>query len=238
MSENTKLAETKKEELTFKSLVSDIDTYMQNDKVNYLLNQNPPDNWVQQHPIIKKEVIDKEGRKVKVPYEYLPIDKVEYLLRRIFKKSRIEVLREGQLFNAVYTTVRVHYKDLITDEWEFHDGVGAWNIQVNKGANASDLSAIKSSAVTMALPLAKTLAIKDATDHFGKLFGSDLNRQGTMAAYLEKDIDPFIELTELFTQADTENMKPDDVLNIQRIIEEKEKANYSKAIKILKNYTK
>lgn len=29
----------------------------------------------------------------------------------------------------------------------------------------------------MAFPVAKTRAIKDATDHFGKLFGSDLNRK-------------------------------------------------------------
>jgi hypothetical protein len=29
----------------------------------------------------------------------------------------------------------------------------------------------------MAFPIAKTVAIKDACDHFGKLFGSDLNRK-------------------------------------------------------------
>ena len=29
----------------------------------------------------------------------------------------------------------------------------------------------------MAFPVAKTIAIKDAVDHFGKLFGSDLNRK-------------------------------------------------------------
>ena len=29
----------------------------------------------------------------------------------------------------------------------------------------------------MAFPMAKTIAIKDACDHFGKLFGSDLNRK-------------------------------------------------------------
>lgn len=234
MSDTKQLAKTETEELTFKSLVNDIDTYLQNDKVNFLLNQQPPEKWVEKHPIIKKEIIDEEGRKVKVPYEYLPIDKVEYLLRRIFKKARIEVLREGQLFNAVYTTVRVHYKDLVTGEWEYHDGVGAWNIQVNKGANASDLSAIKSAAVTMALPLSKTLAIKDACDHFGKLFGSDLNRQGTMAAYIERDTDLLEELTQLFNKSDTSKLKPDDVIAIERIIKNKEKQSYTKAIKILK----
>jgi hypothetical protein len=32
----------------------------------------------------------------------------------------------------------------------------------------------------MAYPAAKTVAIKDACDHFGKLFGCDLNRKDTM----------------------------------------------------------
>lgn len=43
------------------------------------------------------------------------------------------------------------------------------------------------------------------------------------------------QLTELFAQADTEKMKPDEVVNIERIIKEKETASYSKAIKILKS---
>jgi hypothetical protein len=51
--------------------------------LNFLLNQEPPKSWVAKHPIIKKEVIDEQGQKMKVPYEYLPIDKVEYLLRII-----------------------------------------------------------------------------------------------------------------------------------------------------------
>ena len=33
----------------------------------------------------------------------------------------------------------------------------------------------------MALPIAKTIAIKDACDHFGKMFGSDLNRKDTIS---------------------------------------------------------
>lgn len=46
------------------------------------------------------------------------------------------------------------------------------------------------------------------------------------------------ELSELFAQSDTENMKPDDVINIQRIIDKKEKASYKKAIKLIKDYQK
>ena len=32
-------------------------------------------------------------------------------------------------------------------------------------------------ALSMAFPMAKTIAIKDACDHFGNLFGADLNRK-------------------------------------------------------------
>lgn len=46
------------------------------------------------------------------------------------------------------------------------------------------------------------------------------------------------DLTELFAQTDTEKMNPEDVINIERIIKEKETSSYSKAIKILKTQTK
>lgn len=134
-----------------------------------LLNQNPPDKWVVEHPFIRN-------------YKYLPISKVEYLLKKIFIQYRIEVLREGQLFNSIMCVVRVHYLDPVTNEWHYHDGVGAQELQTAKdtGSLKTDMSNINKSAVQMALPIAKTIAIKDACDHFGKLFGSDLNRKDSI----------------------------------------------------------
>lgn len=46
------------------------------------------------------------------------------------------------------------------------------------------------------------------------------------------------ELTELFSHVDQTKMSPDDVINIERIIQEKEKASYSKAIQLLKKFDK
>ncbi len=43
------------------------------------------------------------------------------------------------------------------------------------------MSNINKGAVSMALPIAKTIAVKDACDHFGKIFGSDLNRKESVA---------------------------------------------------------
>jgi hypothetical protein len=44
----------------------------------------------------------------------------------------------------------------------------------------------------MAFPMAKTIAIKDAADHFGKLFGADLNRKDVISYELDLTL---IELT-------------------------------------------
>jgi hypothetical protein len=91
----------------------------------------------------------------------------------------------------VYATVRLHYLDPITGEWGYHDGTGAMPVQTDKGKSASDLAAIKSSAIQMALPAAVSYAIKDAAEHLGVLFGRDLNRKDTIAyqgAYSDEKI--------------------------------------------------
>lgn len=142
----------------------DIQLAFKNDQLNLLLNQPCPQSWVKDHPF---------ARGVK----YLPIEKVEFLLKRIFQQYRIEVLAEGQLFNSVYVKIRLHYLNPITGIWDFHDGLGAVGIQTDAGKAASDLSAIKQDAVMKALPAAESYAIKDAAEKLGSLFGSNLNRK-------------------------------------------------------------
>ena len=135
-----------------------------NNELNTLLNQQPVQQWVKTHPFAKS-------------VKYIPIDKVEFMLTRIFQHWRSEVLKTEQLFNSVAVTVRLHYKDPVSGEWSYHDGVGAVGIQTDKGATAGDLSAIKQNAVMLALPAAKSYAIKDAAEHLGSLFGRDINRK-------------------------------------------------------------
>jgi len=154
---------------TLQDLVGNMEVYQKADKLNFLLNQEPPKDWIKEHPYIRG-------------HKYIPIDKVEYLLRRVFKEYKIEILREGTSFNGVYVCIRLHYKNITDGEWSFHDGIGAIHLQVQKGSSASDLAKINNGALSMAYPLAKTLAIKDAADMFGKLFGSDLNRKETLKA--------------------------------------------------------
>ena len=129
-----------------------------------LLNQPPLPKWVKEHPNISG-------------YKYLPIERIEFLLSRIFVRWRVEVKDVKLLANAVQTTVRLHVQDPITGEWDFQDGVGASPLQTNKGAGAVDFNQLKSSAVMMAAPASETFAIKDAAEKFGKIFGKDLNRK-------------------------------------------------------------
>jgi hypothetical protein len=147
-----------------KDLYSDIQIAQKNDAFVTLMNQQPKAEWVKTHPFIRG-------------YKYLPIERIEFLLKTIFKSYRIEVLREGQSFNGVYVVVRVHYLHPLTNTWEFHDGIGASQLQTAKGTSPADLNNINNGALSMAFPVAKTIAIKDACDSFGRIFGSDLNRK-------------------------------------------------------------
>ena len=142
------------------------------DALMVLMNQPPLQEWVKEHPFIKN-------------YKYLPIERVEYLLKSIFKAYRIEITGQGQSFNGVWVTVRIHYLHPITATWEYHDGIGATELQTAKGTSPADLQNINNGALGMAFPIAKTRAIKDAADHFGKLFGSDLNRKD----FIEYNVD-------------------------------------------------
>jgi len=148
-------------------LDENIEVAGRSEALNALLNANPPDKWIKTHPYI-------EG------HQYLPIDKVEYLLRKVFKVYRIEIRREGTAFNGVFVVVRVHYLNPATGEMDYHDGIGSMALQTKKGTSPADLMNINNGALSMAFPIAKTLAVKDACDHFGKLFGCDLNRKDTI----------------------------------------------------------
>jgi hypothetical protein len=152
---------------TLQELYAEPEQALKTDHLAVILNQQPPASWIKTHPFIKG-------------YNYLPIDKIEFLLKRIFKRYRIEILREGTSFNGVYVVVRVHYLHPVTNEWDFHDGIGAVQLQTAKGTSPADLININNGALSIAYPIAKTIAIKDACDHFGTTFGSDLNRKDTI----------------------------------------------------------
>jgi len=200
-----------------KDLLKRLKSISTNSELFELLNENPPSSWIKQHPEI-------------TTYKYLPIDKCEFLLRSIFGFNyRIEVLDTKEIFNATSVSVRVHFRELESPfNWYYHDGVGA------DAPKMQDEKFIPYS-VAASLPNAKSNAIKDACDHFGILFGSDLNRVDSFAnnpkISNEKKLS---ELKKLY-----EEKKPkidfDSQLHIERIIEDKETIDYQKIIDELKS---
>lgn len=132
-------------------------------QLNILLNNEPKKSWLRMHPVAKNVV-------------YIPIERIEFLLTNIFLVWNVEVKEIKLIANSVVVTVRLHYKDPVTQLMQFHDGIGAAPLQTDKGSGAIEFDKIKNNAVMLAAPSAESYAIKDAAEKLGKLFGKDLNR--------------------------------------------------------------
>jgi hypothetical protein len=153
---------------TLNELFDDVESIGKSEGLNAILNVNPPEKWIKTHPTIST-------------HRYLPIDKVEYLLRKIFKRYSIEITGQGTAFNGVWVTVRVSYLDPVTGLMAFQDGIGASQLQTKQGASPADLANLNHGAISMAFPIAKTLAIKDACQLIGNIFGANIDRKDTIA---------------------------------------------------------
>lgn len=140
-------------DLTLKSDINDL---------NKILNQPPNEKWLKKHPIAGTV--------------YIPIERIEYLLTKIFLEWRVEIKEVQVIANSVTITVRLYYRDVLTNEMLWQDGIGAAPIQTDKGAGATDFNKVKSNGVMLAAPAAESYAVKDAAEKIGKLFGKDLNR--------------------------------------------------------------
>lgn len=205
-------------------------SYEQN-ALTVLLNQTPPPNWLKEHPTAKT----KNDKGVDVPVSYLPIDKVEYLLTRMFKKWWLEVRAVQSIANSVVVTVRLYTINPITGETMFNDGVGAAPIQTDKGAGAMEWDKAKAHGVMIAAPAAESYAFKDAAEKFGRLFGKDLSRNGTLSydALLKRP--PSLEDLQYLFDMKKEALTPSEIKDAQRILKNREEASYSKLQKLLQS---
>jgi len=151
------------------------------DQMEFLkfLNVSPKKEWIKYHPISK--------------VAYIPIGIIETMMQRIFWEIRIEVLDHKQIANSITVCVRVHYKSPVSDEWKSQDGLGAAPIQIKAEPDptdpegkrkitpsAIDFAKMQTNAIQLALPAAKSYAIKDACEHIGALFGRDITRKETL----------------------------------------------------------
>jgi hypothetical protein len=156
-------------------LYSDTELKVAQNDLNILLNAPPAPVWLKDHPFAKVvKIID--SKKVSVPAKYIPIERIEWLLTRIFIRWNSEIKTVQLIANSVVVTIRLYYQDVVSKEILWQDGVGAVPLQTDSGAGAIEFDKIKSSAVQMAAPSAETYAIKDAAEKIGKIFGKDINR--------------------------------------------------------------
>jgi len=150
---------------TIKSILEgDLELKEAQNSLNVLLNQAPPAAWLKIHPIAKKVV-------------YIPIERVEWLLTKLFIQWRVEVKSVQSVANSIVVTIRLHYQNILDDSWSWQDGVGAAPIITKADAGAMDWNSVLSDSVMKATPAAESYAIKDAAEKLGKIFGKDLNRK-------------------------------------------------------------
>lgn len=203
---------------TLNELLSETEASLKENQLTVLLNTAPPTAWVKEQPMAKTA--------------YLPIDKVQYLLTKIYGKWWVEVINTQVFANSVTVTVRLFVRNPLTGETEHNDGVGAAPIQTDKGKGAMDWNFAKADGVQKALPAAKAYAIKDAAEEFGKIFGRDLNRKDTFNDYtsmLKPDANVLAEMLE----AKRNEMTPEEIENAERIINNNEVNSFSKLFKAL-----
>jgi len=207
----------KKHELPkLSDLVEDTEMKIKDNALTVILNQPPPGKWLCKHPT--------------VDLNYIPIQRVEWLLTSIYGKWFVEIKQVQLLANSVVVTVKLTVTNPVTLEIETQEGVGACPIQTDKGKSATDWNFVKSSGVQIAAPAAETYAIKDAAEKFGKIFGKDLGRKdaiGYETLLKEKTEYDWVELNELY------NLKIDAVpqserVEIQKAIAGQIKSEYKK----------
>lgn len=206
----TSLEKVEKKLPKIEELFSGSEELISQNKLNVLLNQPPPDKWINEHPFVKVERTDNSGKKIKVPLKYLPIERIEFLLTAIFIEWSFEIKDVKLIGNSVVVTGTLVVNNPITSLPMRQDGIGAMALQTDQGAGAIEFNKLKSSSVMMAAPAAESFAIKDAAEKFGKIFGKDLNRKeditydGLLTRY-SKVIDFKFEMNECETVSDLED---------------------------------
>lgn len=118
-----------------------------------LLDQEPPKEWLKEHPTARSE----KGE----PTMHLPIERVDYLLRSLFLRYWTEVVRTDLTQNSVVITVRLFVVNPITGKTEWTDGIGAQSHVKN---------------IEQAAPIAESNAKKNAAKKLGRIFGRDISR--------------------------------------------------------------
>lgn len=217
---------------TLVELVEDTDESIKDNALTVILNTEPPQTWLKAHPMAKV----KNDQGANVPLQYLPINKVEYLLTKIYGKWWVEIKSASCVANSAVVIARLYVINPITKREEWNDGIGAAPIQTDAGFGAMDWNAAKSNGVQIAMPAAETYAVKDAAEKFGKIFGRDLGRTNIMDyTSLLKEAPATLEDVKELYEMKREHLPINVTADALRIIENKEHASYAKIFNQMKN---
>lgn len=126
--------------------------------LNVLLNQSPPSKW------LKKQ----DG------VWHLPIDKVKYLLTKIFVEWNYDIKDVQIIANSVSVIITLRYVNPITGKYNHFDGIGAAPMNTKSGASAMEWDKIIHNSVHKCVGAAASFAVKNAAKNIGRIFGSDL----------------------------------------------------------------
>lgn len=128
-----------------------------------ILNINPPVKIIKHHDF---------GN-----FDYLPITAVERLLDGLFDGWNPEIKMVNPVINGIYVVVKLSAKIPNSDKILTADGIGFAEFQTRKGAAPTDFTQLMQSAGVLAVPRAKSEAIKNAAKSFGNLFGRNIGRK-------------------------------------------------------------
>ncbi len=140
-----------------------------------LLNSEPMPKWLLVDDGKSKQPVMYNPKEHKGLIPYIPIDRIKWLLSRIFVEWQIDVKQSYQLWNGVGVAVRIHYRHP-SGEWRFTDGVGAAPVQFKSGTSPLPEN-LNQKSIQKALPSAESFAVKNAAKKLGRLFGARLTKQ-------------------------------------------------------------
>ena len=137
------------------TLTRDLGLAVQVDNLNTLLNTEPPKAWFKNH----------KGN------DYLPIDRVKNNLITIFQDYDWEIQSVQVIANSITIVGNLFVMNPVTGRTRRLAGIGSWPIQLKAGSAPTDFNCIIQDAIQKNAPAAESLALKNAAQKLGKLFG-------------------------------------------------------------------
>lgn len=147
------------------------DQYTELLRFNELLSTTPKAEWIK---------VNKHSNNAR----YLPIRKVEDLLRSFFGAYQVEMIGQPHILgNSVVISVHLKVYHPIIKEWLVYAGTGAVPIELEQGAKPLQFELIKAKGLHKNIPAAKAFAVSNAAKLIGRVFGSDLNNDEMSEIY-------------------------------------------------------